>query len=146
MQEKLKIARGLRNSRKKGKNKEYKKLCLKCYRAYVLKCLILRKRIFKITFKGKYIHKPLERLLDWCYYVGDMVERFILVYIKKPKEEELNSVTSYLFHNKVTKPIHVKVSYCPNEFMLEKILNENGLKITKEHLTSLITEYEVTKI
>lgn len=51
MREKLTIANQLRVSRKSfSNNLEHKKLCSKCYRTYVVECIIKGKENFKISF------------------------------------------------------------------------------------------------
>ena len=49
-------------------NSNYKKLCNKLLKAYIINVIILRKKEFKISFKGKYIESFKERILDYFEY------------------------------------------------------------------------------
>ena len=125
MREKLAIAKKLRNSRKNFNNKEHLKMCSKCYRTYIVECIIKGNDNFQIVFKGKYIRKLSQSLSDWLYYVVDNIFGFDLVRIKT------NNITTY-------KIVHTSVAKPP--------VNGNGLKIVDEHLYSTSTAYDITKI
>ncbi len=142
MREKLAIAKKLRNSRKNFSNKEHLKMCSKCYRTYIVECIIKGNDNFQIVFKGKYIRKLSQILSDWLYYVIDNIFGFDLVRIKT------NNITTYkIVHTSVAKPpVNVRVSPSINEYLLETFLNENGLKIVDEHLYSTSTVYDITRI
>lgn len=60
----------LYNLRKSSKNSNYKKICNKVILSYIINVSLLRKKEFKIKFKGKY-SKPLKtRITEYleCYF------------------------------------------------------------------------------
>ena len=143
MREKLAIAKKMRNSRKSFNNIEHRKLCSKCYRTYIVECIIKGKNNFNLTFKGKYIHVFFRRLADWYTYVLDNIYRFYLVHVTPNDDKTLKKYN--LIHYKVSKPVHLKTANTPNEFILECYLNENGFKIINEHLYSNSTVYDIVR-
>lgn len=145
MREKLAIANQLRVSRKSfGNNLERKRLCSKCYRTYVLECIIKGKKDFKVTFGGKYIQSFSERISDWFGYIGDNIYRFFLIHFT-PKDDK--TFKKYgLIHFGVSKPIHPKIAETPDEMCLYNFLENNGFKITEEHLYSESTVYDVSRV
>lgn len=145
MREKLEIANKLRKSRKIfSNNLEHKRLCSKCYRTYVVECIIKGKDEFKITFNGNFINKFPERIFDWYFYALKCIYRFYLVHFT-PNDDK-TFLKYELIHFGVSKPIHLKTAKTPNEFILEGFLKENGLKIAEEHLYSESTVYDVARI
>ena len=115
-------------------NRDYKQLCNKVLKAYIINVIILRKKEFKICFKGKYIKPLKERILDYFKYYDD------LIYIK------------FFFHSKYydrfkkkslypNKPVHLKHLNNINELLLENILNSIDLTIKSEILGAINTEY-----
>ncbi len=136
MRKKLTIAKQLRISRKNySSNPEHKKICSKCYRAYVKECVIKGKENFKISFGGKYIQSFPERICDWYEYV--YIEIINIIYRLLRIEE------TYLEGN--FKPVHVKVAEQPDEKVLYDFLEKNGFKITEEHLYGTTTVYDVVR-
>ena len=138
MKEKLVIAKRMINSRRSFNNIEHRKLCSKCYRTYIVECIIKGKNDFKLTFKVKYIHCFSRRLGT---YVLDNIYRLYFVHITPSDDKTLKKYN--LIHYKVLKPVHVKISDIPNEFILECYLNENGFKIVDEHLYSNYIVYDI---
>lgn len=125
-------------------NIEYKKLCSKFYRTYLVECIIKGKDEFKITFNGNYIQSFSERISDWYHYVLNTIYKFYLVHFTPNDDRTLQKYS--LIHYRVSRPIHLKVSNTPNEFILEGFLKENGFKIIDEHLYSISTVYVVAQI
>ena len=145
MREKIAIAKKLRNSRNNFSNKiEYKKICSKFYRTYLVECIIKGKDEFKITFNGNYIQSFSERISDWYHYVLNNIYKFYLVHFTPNDDRTLQKYS--LIHYRVSRPIHLKVANTPNEFILEGFLKENGFKIIDEHLYSISTVYVVARI
>lgn len=144
MREKIAIAKKLRNSRNTfSSNENHRKLCSKCYRTYVVECIIKRKDEFKISFNGRYIQDFHKRIFDWYNYLLDVIYRFLLIHFA-PKNDK--SFKNYeLIHYGVSKPIHLKVANVPDELVLEVFLKENGFEITDEHLYSNYTVYDVVR-
>ncbi len=144
MREKLAIANQLRVSRKKySNNLEHKKLCSKCYRTYIIECIIKGKNDFKVSFEGKYIHSFSRRISDWFGYFGDIIYRFFLIHFT-PKDDK--TFKKYeLIHFGVSKPIHPRIAETPNEWCLYDFLEKNGFKIKEEHLYSESTVYDVVR-
>lgn len=144
MKEKIAIANQLRVSRKKfSNNLEHKKLCLKCYRTYVIECVIKGKENFKISFGGKYIESFSERASDWYRYIWDSTYRFFLIHFTPNDDKTFQKYE--LIHVGVSKPIHLKIAETPNETILYNFLEKNGFKIIDEHLYSESTVYDVTR-
>lgn len=144
MREKLAIANQLRISRKNYSNNiEHKKLCSKCYHAYVVECIIRGKSDFKVSFGGKYIHSFLRRISDWFGYIGDIIYRFFLIQFTPKDDKTLKKYE--LIHFGVSKPIHPKIAKIPNEWCLYDFLEKNGFKIKEEHLYSKSTVYDVAR-
>ena len=126
MRKKIAIANQLRVSRKKfSNNREYKKLCSKCYRTYVIECVIKGKENFQISFGSKYIKSFSKRAYDWYIFFLDCIY-FGPIYASKPK--------------------HLKIAEIPNERVLYYFLEKNGFKIIGEHLYSYSTVYDVTRV
>ena len=145
MREKLAIANQLRISRRSfSNNPEYKKICSKCYHAYIIECIFKRKKDFKIKFGGKYIQKFPERMLDWYNYILDIIYRFFLINFTPNDDKTLRKYI--LIHFGVPKPVHIKIAETPNEDILEGFLTDNGFKVLDEHFYVESTVYEVTKI
>ncbi len=145
MREKLAIAKKLRISRKSfSNNTEYKKICSKCYRTYVVECIIQGKNEFSISFNGKYINSFPERAFDWYNYVLNSIYRFFLVHFTPNNDKTFKRYE--LIHFGVYKPIHHKITNIPNEIILEGFLKENGFKIVDQHLNSVSTVYDVARI
>jgi hypothetical protein len=144
MREKLAIAKKLRSSRKISNNTENKKICSKCYRTYVVECIIKGKNEFKITFDGNYIQNFSERVSNWYHYVLNSIYRFYLVRVTPNDDKTFQKYE--LIHHVVSKPIHLKIANTPNEVILEGFLKENGFKIVAEHLYSESTVYDVVRI
>lgn len=145
MREKLALAKRLRNSRKIfSNNMEHKKLCSKCYRTYVVECIVKGKDEFKVVFGSKYIQSFPERVSDWYHYVLNSIYRLYLVHVTPNDDKTLQKYE--LIHYGVSKPIHLKIANTPNEFILESFLKENGFKIIDEHLYSEFTIYDVARI
>ena len=144
MREKLAIANQLRVSRKKySNNLENKKLCSKCYRTYIIECIIKGKNDFKVSFEGKYIHGFSRRISDWFGYFWNIIYRFFLIHFT-PKDDK--TFKKYeLIHFGVSKPIHPRIAETPNEWCLYDFLKKNGFKIKEEHLDSESTVYDVVR-
>lgn len=51
------------------------------------------------------------------------------------------NLVSYKAH----KPIYLKVSNVPDEYLLKNFLKKLGFTITSEHVYSVITEYEIKR-
>lgn len=145
MKEKLAIARKLRISSKSfSKNSEHRKMFSKCYKIYVVECILKGKDNFQITFGGKYINNLPARIKDWLNYLLDNVYRFYLVHVT-PKDDK--TFRKYeLIHYGVSKPVHLKVANTPNEWQLECFLKKNGFKIVNEHLYSEFSIYNIARI
>lgn len=144
MREKLTIAYQLRASRKSfSSNLESQKLCLKCYQAYVVECIIKGKENFKISFGGEYIQSFSKRVSDWCRYISDNIYRFFLIHFTPKDDKTLKKYE--LIHFGVSKPIHPKIAKTPDERFLYNFLEKNGFKISEEHLYSESTVYDVTR-
>ena len=142
MNEKLTIAKQLRNSRRSYKNREYRKYCSKCYHAYIVQCIIKRRDGFSVYFGGRYINTFIQRVGDWAKYFMDWFYRLFLICFN-PKGETLREYE--LIHYGVTKPIHVKIAETPDEFILYDYLKTNGFKIEREHLYSESTVYDIVR-
>lgn len=144
MREKLVIANQMRVSRKSFSNDlEERKLCSKCYRAYVIECIIKGKENFKVSFGDKYIQSFSERLFDWCRYIGNSIYRFYLIHFTP--NDDITFKKWELIHCGVSKPVHFKISKTPNEKVLYNFLEKNGFKITEEHFYSEATVYDVAR-
>ena len=144
MREKLAIANQMRNSRKSfSNNLEDRKLCSKCYHTYVIECIFKGKEDFEISFGGKYIQSFSERILDYYRYIIDSIYRFFLIHFTPDDDETLRKYE--LIHFGVSKPIHCKIAKIPSEACLYAFLEENGFKITNEHLYSESTVYDVAR-
>lgn len=144
MREKLAIANQMRVSRKSFSNDlEERKLCSKCYRAYVIECIIKGKENFKVSFGGKYIQSFSERLSDWCRYIGNSIYRFYLIHFTP--NDDITFKKWELIHCGVSKPVHFKIAKTPNEKVLYNFFEKNGFKITEEHFYSEATVYDVAR-
>ena len=144
MREKLAIANQLRISRKNySNNLEHRKLCSKCYRTYVIECIIKGKSDFKVSFEGKYIQSFSERISDWFEYIGNIIYRFLLIHFTPKDDKTLKKYE--LIHLGVSKPIHPRIAETPNEWCLYDFLEKNGFKIKEEHLYSESTVYDVVR-
>lgn len=75
-------------------------------------------------------------LLDWFYYFYNKTSELFYKVLGIIYNENL---VSYKAH----KPIHLKVSNVPDEYLLENFLKKLGFIITSEHVYSVITEYEI---
>ena len=145
MREKLAIAKKIRNSRKNFSNDiEYKKMCSKCYRTYIVECIIKGKDEFKVVFGGKYIQSFPKRVSDWYYYILNSIYRFYLVHVTPNDDKTFQKYE--LIHYGVHKPFHVKIANTPNELILESFLKKNGFKIVEEHFYNTYTVYDVARI
>ena len=132
LKEKLEIARNLRDSSlRRSKNSSNKKLAEKCYRTFVIQCIFLGKDKYQLKFKGKHIKSFWERVTDWFDYIVDNIERYLwLIFI--PKRFRPRNKYPFLYY-KIHKPLHLKISNTPNEFILYSYLEQNGLKVVNEH-------------
>lgn len=145
MKEKIAIAHQLRVSRKDFNDTlEDKKLCSKCYRTYVIECIIKGNEDFQISFEGEYIQGFPERISDWYSYILDSIYRFFLINFTPNDDKTFKKYE--LIHYGVKKPIHLKLTAkTPNEKTLYNFLEKNGFKITEEHLYSESTVYDVSR-
>ncbi len=144
MREKLAIANQMRNSRKSfSNNLEHRKLCSKCYRTYVIECIIKGKENFKISFGGKYIQSFPKRIYDYYRYIVNSIYRFFLIHFTPNDDKTLRKFGLIYFG--VPKPIHFKIAEVPNEIVLYSFLEKNGFKITDEHLYSESIVYDVAR-
>jgi len=145
MREKLKIANQLRVSRRDySNNPRHRKLCTKCYYAYIVECIIKGKKGFKVSFGARYIRSFSKRLSDWCEYIKDSIYRFFLIHFTPNND---NTFKKYeLIHSGVSKPIHLKVAETPDEICLYHFLESNGFEIIDEFLHSESTVYYVVKV
>ncbi len=140
MREKLAIANQMRVSRKSvGNNSEDKKLCSKCYRTYVIECIIKGKDNFKISFRSTYIPSFSKRVSNYYRYIINNIYRLFLIYFTLNGDKNLKK------HTDVSKPIHLKIANMPNEFVLHTFLEGNGFEITDEHIYSESTVYDVAR-
>lgn len=145
MKEKLVIANNLRVSRNMyGNNLEYQKLCLKCYHAYLIECIIKGKDNFNISFRSKYIQSFSERMSDYYRYIIDYIYRLFLIYFT-PKDDT-TSKKYELIHVGVSKPHHLKNLYKPNEIFLSSFLEKNGLHITNERVYYESIVYDIVRL
>lgn len=144
MKEKLAIANQMRASRKGfSNNPEYQKLCSKCYRVYVFECIVKGKENFKISFGGEYIQSFSERLYNWCRYIRNSIYRLYLIHFTPDDDRTFKKWN--LIHCGVSKPDHFKIAKTPNENVLYTFLEQNGFKITEEHLSNDSTVYDVVR-
>lgn len=143
MKEKIVIANQLRTARKKFSNEEYKKICSKCYSAYVIEGIVKGKESFKISFGSKYIESFSKRASDWYRYIFDNIYRFFLIHF--PPNDDKTFRKYELIHMEVSKPIHVKIPDMPNETILNYVLEKNGFKIVDEHFYAEKTVYDVAR-
>lgn len=111
--------------------------------SYIKACVLKNPEHFTLSFNGKYIRNCRERMIDWFHYC---IEKCYEVYYKTFKPNDDKTIRKYnLIHFGATKPIHIKISNCPNERILEEILTRHGFEIIDEHISTIITEYEVVK-
>ena len=144
MKEKIKIAQQLKLSRKKfSNNPEFQKLCIKCYNAYIIECIIKRKDNFQIKFNMKYIDSFSKRMSDWYEYILDNIYRFFLIHFTPNNDNTTRKYT--LIHSGVLEPIHVKIPQIPDEYFLHKFLETNGFKVITEHTSSTGIIFDVVK-
>lgn len=106
--------------------------------SYIKACILKNTNSFTLSFCGKYIQSNLERLLDWFYYFYAKTSESFYKILGVIYNENL---VSYKAH----KPIHLKVSNVPDEYLLENFLKKLGFTITSEHVYSVITEYEIKR-
>ena len=112
--------------------------------SYVKACVLKKTEYYVLFFDGKYVQSRRERILDWLHYC---IDKCYEVYYKTFKPNDDKTLRKYsLIHYGTKKPIHIKVSNCPNEWILEKILARHGFKIIDEHIYSIATEYEIGKL
>ena len=144
MMERLSLVKELYFSKKEAKNRhEEERIYKVLLSAYVKACVLGKEESFTLHFAGKYVQGRKERISDWINYCKD---RCYEVYLKAFKRSDDKTLRNYsLIHYGASKPVHIKVSNCPNEFMLEKILRRHGFKIADEHLYSVDTEYVIGK-
>lgn len=145
MREKLKIAKRFRLSRNSfSKNPKHKSIISKCYKAYVIQCVLRKKETFTLYWGSYYIQSFSTRVSDWCNYVFDCIYKFFLVHFTPNDDKTFKKYE--LIHYKVMKPIHIKMAYSVDELFLSYYLKEMGFKIIDEQLRSLSTTYEIAKI
>lgn len=118
-------------------NSNYKKLCNKLLKAYIINVIILRKKEFKISFKGKYIESFKERILDYFEYYYDLI--YIKFFFHSKYYDSYNKKMLY-----PSKPVHLKHLDNIDEVLLENILNNIDLTIRTELLGTLHTEYIIS--
>ena len=145
LKEKLEIAKKLRDSSSRwSRNSINKELIEKCYRAYVIQCIFLGRDEFQLKFKGKHMKNFWERVSDWFDYIVDNSKKYLwLIFI--PKRFRPKNKYPFLYV-KIYKPYHPKLTNAPNEFILNSYLEQNGLKVIKEHLLPVDTVYDIAII
>lgn len=117
MKEKLIIAKRLWDLEREY-NIKYIKLIRKCYRAYLVDCVVKGKNEFSITFKDKHVICFDVRMKDWYNYV--------------------------LKRNISLKPMYLKTSTSPDEIFLKQFLRKYGFRIADEHFKEASITYDVT--
>ena len=122
---------------------EHKKLYSKCYRAYVMQCIIKRKETFRVTVRGKYVQSFSKRMYDWYRYILDKIYRFFLIHFTPNNDKTLAKYK--LIHYKVSKPIHYRIVEKTSEIVLSSFLRKNGFKIIDEHLYSNLSVYDIAR-
>jgi len=115
------------------KDTYYYYLCNIILKKYVLNCLVLRRKKFSLSFKGKYNSKFTKRIKEnISYYIENF---FYKMFNKVPMKGK------YYFP---LPPIHLKLCGNTNEDLLEYILNNLGLEIKKEFLYMCDTKYVIS--
>lgn len=144
MRKKLSLVKDIYFSKKEAKNRyEEEQIYKVLLSAYIKACVFGKKESFTLHFAGKYVQDRKERISDWINYCKD---RCYEVYLKSFKKSDDQTLRNYsLIHYGASKPVHIKVSNCPNEVLLENILRRYGFKITDEHFYSIDTEYVIGK-
>lgn len=144
MREKLAIANKMRISRKNySNNPEYQQICSKCYRAYIVECILKGKDEFQISYGSKYVLSTSRRIANWCKYFINIIYRFLLISLTLNDEKFQRKYE--LIHFGVPKPIHLKLAEIPDEIFLYKFLEENGFKVVDEHINGDSIVYNVTR-
>ena len=140
MKEKLLLVKEIYFSKRKLANRnEEKRIYNVLLCAYINACISKKTDKFVLFFDGKYIQNRKERVLDWFHYcINKCYEMFYKTF--KPNDDKI------LMKYNSTKPIHIKVSNFPDEWILEQILTRHGFKIVDEYLYSTATEYEIAKL
>ena len=125
--------------------------------SYIKACILKKTDSFLLSFSGKYIQNRKQRVSDWFHYCVEKCYKipykmFYTILYKVYETFKPNNEKIALIKYKITKPtnihkpIHCKVSNCPNELILEHILTKHGFKIVAEHLYITATEYEISAI
>lgn len=145
LKEKLEITRNLRDSSPRwSSNSINKKLVKKCYRTYVIQCIFLGKDKFQLKFKGKHMKSFWERVGNWFNYIVENIEKYLCLFFI-PKRFRPRNQYAFLYL-KIYKPYHPKLTNPPNEIVLYSYLEQNGLKVVKEHLLPEDTVYDIALI
>lgn len=128
----------LYNLRKSSKNSNYKKIYNKVILSYIINVSLLRKKEFKIKFKGKY-SKPLKiRITEYLEYYSNLIDIKFFFHSKYYTKESKKLLYP-------TKPIFLKMLGNTNELVLEYILNKIDMEIKNETLSLNDTEYIISK-
>lgn len=144
MRKRLSLVKEIYFSKKEAKSwYEEERIYKALLSAYVKACFFGKGESFVLHFAGKYVQSRKERITDWINYCEDKCYE---VYLKAFKRNDDKTLRNYsLIHYGASKPVHIKVSNCPDEFWLDNILKRYGFKITDEHLYTINTEYVIGK-
>lgn len=133
----MKAIEQFKSNRNFIKNPEGKEINQKCMISYILNRILLGKKQWDITFKGKAIYSKTQMAVKWLEYYKRLVLSYIEYFINKVLGKK-NCTWS------PTKPINViSCSNNPNENLLEYILGTVGLTIADEHFYANKTVYTV---
>ena len=143
MREELLLVKEIYSSKQLANRDDAKRIYNVLLASYIKACLLRKAENFVLIFDGKYTQTRKERVCDWGRYVVDKCSELFYKTFMPNNDRTLRRYQ--LIHSGAIKPIHVKVSNCPNEQKLEKILTRHGFIIVEEHLFSITTEYVIAR-
>lgn len=126
------------------RNEEYKKRFWKCYRSYLMQCIILRKNEFEVKYGSEYYDSFKLRAKDWKEYICDKIYVFFWKLIPLPKLRP-NKANVYIEYGISKPPKHLKRHIHVNECALEYFLDQVGFEIKDEYIKSLSTTYIIKR-
>ena len=141
MREELLLVKEIYSLKQQAYRDDEKRIYNVLLASYIKACLLGKADNFVLIFDGKYTKSRKERVCDWGRYV---VDKCAEVFYKTFMPNNDRTLRRYqLIHSGAMKPYHIKISNCPNEEKLEKILTRHGFKIVEEYIDSITTEYVI---
>ena len=126
------------------RNEEYRKRYWKCYRSYLMQCMILRKDEFVVKYGSEYYDSFKLRAKHWKEYICDKI--YVIFWKRIPFEKiRPNKAKVYIKYGISKPPIHLKKHIHVNECALEYFLDQVGFEIKDEEIKSLSTTYYIKR-